>query len=318
MLKSAIQTPNMSFSNKWPYLIVILFIIMLLQAFYTIKDGNIGVLATFGKFSEEVESPGVHFKLPFIQAIIIQDVKMQTANYKGSKDLLDKKGIVNKPSITVMDKKNLPISIEMTVQYTPKKADMPIILRTLGSNYFEKKINPIIRSISRDVVGQYDAETIAVERQKISTELKVGLVKAFEALPFILNDVVLRNIRLPNTVQKKIMQVQEAKQEEERLKMAEKQAEVQKRIQIINARREAEKKVIAAKADAEQKVIAAKAEAEKITVQSKATALANKRVSVSLTSLLVKQHAIEAWDGAYPKTMLGSSANTLLALPANK
>jgi len=311
------ETP-FSLKGKWNYLAIAIVALLVFQSIYTIKDGNVGVLATFGKFSNEVKKPGVHFKIPLVQHVFIQDVKMHSGNYKGSKDLPDDLGIVNKPSITVMDKKNLPISIEMTVQYTPNKNDMPIILRTLGKNYFEKKINPIIRAISRDVVGQYDAETIAVERQKISTELRIGLVKAFEALPFVLNDVVLRNIRLPSTVQKKIMQVQEAKQEEERLKMAEKQAEVQKRIQVIDAKREAEKKVIAAKADAEQKVIAAKAEAQRITLQSKATADANKRVSVSLTNLLVKQHAIETWDGAYPKTILGSDTNILLSLPSNK
>jgi len=65
-------------------------------------------------------------------------------------------------------------------------------------------------------------------------------------------------------------------------------------------------------------VIAAKAEAERITLQSKATAAANKRVSTSLTTLLVKQHTVEKWDGAYPKTMLSSDANMLLSLPASK
>jgi len=304
--------------GKFNVILAIIVIVLVLQAAYTIKDGSVGVLSTFGKFSDTVKMPGIHFKVPLVQSIIVEDVKMQTANYMGTKDLADESGIVNKPAITVMDKKNLPIGIEMTVQYTPSKSEMAFILRTFGSNYFEKKINPIIRAITRDIVGQYEAETIAVERQKISTELKTQLAKEFDAIPFVLNDVALRNIQLPTSVQQKILQVQEAKQEEERLKMAEKQAEVQKRIQLIDAQREAEKKVIAAKAEAEQKVIAAKAEAERITVQSKATADANKRVAISLTQLLVRQHAIEKWDGAYPKTMLGSEGNLLLSMPAGK
>jgi len=309
---------SLSLQGKGKFFFLIIFIVLLIQSTYTIKDGTVGVLVTFGKYSDEVKSPGIHFKIPLVQSVIIQDVKMQSAHYKGNKDLPDEHGIVNKPSITVMDMKNLPISIEMTVQYTPNREEMPTILRTFGSNYFEKKINPVIRAISRDVIGMYEAETIAIERQKIGVELKASLAKEFETMPFILNDVALRNIRLPASVQNKIMQVQEAKQEEERLKMAEKQAEVQKRIQVIDARREAEKKVIAAKASAEQQVIAAKAEAEKITLQSKAVASANKRVSASLTQLLVKQHVVEKWDGAYPKTMLSSDAHMLLSLPADK
>ncbi len=304
--------------SPWKWVAGGLLLLLLMQASYIVRDGTVGVLVTFGKFSDSVKEPGIHFKVPLVQSVLVQDVKMQTANYRGSKDLPDESGIVNKPAITVMDNKNLPIGIEMSVQYTPDRLEMPTMLRTLGINYFEKKINPIVRSITRDVVGQYEAETIAVERQKIGTELKTRLAREFDAIPFILNDVVLRNIQLPRTVQNKILQVQEAKQEEERLKMAEKQAEVQKRIQIIEARREAEKRVIAARAEAEQRVIAARAEAEKITVQSRATADANKRVSASLTPLLVKQHMIERWDGSYPKTMLAPDANVLFSLPSGK
>jgi len=297
-----------------PTVVVAIVVLLVWGAAYTVKSGTIGVLATFGKYSDSVEAPGIHFKIPIVQKVFIEDVKMQTATYKGNRDLADQRGMVNKPQITVMDAKNLPIGIEMSVQYTPNQADMPTILRTFGSNYYAKKINPIVRAITRDVIGKYEAETIAIERQKIAGELKAAFAKEFDALPFVLNDVVLRNIRLPSSVQKKIMQVQEAKQEEERLKMAEKQAQVQKRIQIVNAEREAAKKVIAAKADAERKVIAAKADATRITVRSKAIAEANDRVSKSLTPLLVQQHGIEKWDGAYPKTLLGQNTPLLFNL----
>lgn len=47
---------------------------------------------------------------------------MQTANYKGNKDQGDCHGLYGlytKPLITVLDNKNLPIGIEMSIQFQP-------------------------------------------------------------------------------------------------------------------------------------------------------------------------------------------------------
>lgn len=271
------------------------------MSFFTIRDGYVGVKTTFGEFAAEPSMPGINAKIPFIQGVIKMDTKIQTVTYKGPQDLEDGDGLINKPAITVLDNKNLPIGVEMTIQYRPKAEEMPGILRNYGKNYFDKAINPVIRDVVRDIAGSYEAETVAQKRAEIGAAITMELQNKFSELPFILGEVALRNLALPPSVLNKIQQVQEAKQEEQRLSMVEKQAEVNKRIEIINAEREAEKRIIEAKA-----------KAEAILAVANAQSAANRKLAASLTQLLVKQQAVDKWDGKYPTTLMSDDTGVLL------
>jgi regulator of protease activity HflC (stomatin/prohibitin superfamily) len=184
--------------------------------------------------------------------------------------------------------------------FTPVAEKMPEILSTFGENYFDKKINPIIRDVVRDVGGKYSVETIADHRDAINSEIRSRLVEEFKPLPFIFNDAALRKLQLPQNIMQKIVAVQEAKQEEERLKIINRQAEQNKQITITNAEAEKAKQIIAAQADAESTLTRAKAQAE-----------ANERISQSLTPLLVKQNQIEKWSGTVPTVMSGEGTGLL-------
>lgn len=288
----------------------------LFSAMYTINSGTVGVLVTFGEFDQEEKTAGLHFKIPFVQDVRIFDIKMQTANYLGGSDGSGD-GVINNPQIQVLDSKNLTIGLDLTVQYTPIAERANVILEQYGKNYFSKMINPVIRNIVRDVVGKYQAEDIALKRSEIGTELRLQLNKAFEEVPFMLNNVSLRNIELPPVVKKKIEEVQLAKQEEQRLEMVEKQARKEQQIKSIQADTRLIEVTTQAKAEAEQKRIASDAEAYQIMARAKANAEANLLLAKSLTPELIHYRSIEQWNGAYPQTMLSGSENNdlIFSLP---
>jgi regulator of protease activity HflC (stomatin/prohibitin superfamily) len=73
-------------------------------SFYTIESGKVGVIQTFGKYNESVSLPGLHWKRPFIDTVLEQDVKLQTVNYVGGSDERDESGIINKPHLDVLDR----------------------------------------------------------------------------------------------------------------------------------------------------------------------------------------------------------------------
>jgi len=296
--------------------IVFIVIIIALNAYYTIKSGSAGALATFGKYSEKAVMPGLHFKAPFIQTVDILDTKMQAANYLGNKDLPDKKGVINKPMINVLDTKNLNIGVELTVMYTPKAQEVPHILIKYGPNYFDKLINPTIRDVVRDVIGKYQAEKIAQERAAIAKEIKRILRDKFVKTEFVLNEVSLRDIKLPNTVRKKIEEVQMAKQEEQRLEMIEKQAQKEQRIKTTQANTLKIEITTRAQAEAEKAKIQADAKAYTLLKEAEAKAKANKMIADSITNELIKYKATERWNGNYPKLLMnGGGKNTILQLP---
>jgi len=272
---------------------------------YTIQSGSVGILSTAGKFSKEEVQPGLHLKIPFIQSVYVFDTRMHAVNYKTNRDLPDNDGIINKPYIRVMDKKNLPIGIELTVQYRPEASEASEILSGYGFQYFEKAINPVIRDIVRDVIGKYEAEKIAIDRTTIAQELKAKMDSRFQKLPFHIGEVSLRDIKLPAVVEKKIEDVQIAKQKEQELAMIEKQAERNQKIKTIEANTKKIQITTQAKADAEKKRIEADAKAYQILKEAEAKAKANKEISESITPLLVKYNIARSWDGKYPTTYLG-------------
>lgn len=278
-------------------------LVTVLGSFYTIDSGKVGVIQTFGRYQEAVSQPGLHWKRPFIDTVLEKDVKLQTANYAGSDDPDDGDGIINKPHLDVLDAKNVSYDIELSVMFTPVPEKMPLILATYGQNYFDKKINPIIRDVVRDVGGKYSVETIADHRDAINSEIRSRLVDEFKTLPFVFGEAALRKLQLPQNIMQKIVAVQEAKQEEERLKIINRQAEQNKQITITNAQAEKEKIIIAAQADAESTLTRAKAQAE-----------ANQRISASLTPLLVQQNQVEKWGGQVPTVVSGSGSGLLYNL----
>lgn len=305
---------------NFKYITAAFFVMVLLlgavSATYTVETGTVGILSTFGKYQEEPVLPGLHVKIPLIQQVHILDVKLQSANYIGRKDLPDKKGVINKPYISVLDNKNLPIGIDLTVMYTPNVNEGSIILGKYGVNYFDKLINPNVRDVVRDVIGKYPAEQIASDRTVISGELKARLDKKFEKMPFVLNEISLRNIQLPKIVLKKVEEVQIAKQEEQKLAMVENQARKKQKIQTIQANTRLIEITTRAKADAQKQKIEADAKAYKLKIEAQAIAEANTVIAKSITKELISYKSIEKWSGMYPKLLMqGSDTNTILQLP---
>jgi len=283
-------------------IVALVFLSTALGSFYTIESGKVGVIQTFGKYNETVSLPGLHWKRPFIDTVVEQDVKLQTVNYAGGSDERDESGIINKPHLDILDAKNVAYDIEVTVTFTPVAEKMPEILTTYGSNYYDKRLNPIVRDVVRDVGGKYNVETIADHRDSINTEIRARLADEFKVLPFTFDNAALRKISLPANIMAKITAVQEAKQEEERLRIVNRQAEQQKAITITNAEAEKAKIVIAAQADAEATLTRAEAQAR-----------ANRKIAESLTPLLVQQNQIERWDGSVPQ-VTGSGSGLILQL----
>ncbi len=294
----------------------VLLLFLAFSAVYTIESGTVGVLSTFGRYDPQEKQPGLHLKLPLVQSVHVFDVRMHTVNYKSAKEEADHSGVINKPAIEVLDNKNLPISVELTVQYTPYQDQAAEILTRYGVNYFEKLINPIVRDVVRDVVGKYQAEKIAADRTVIANEIRAILSEKFRELPFQFHDVAMRNIVLPPIVLKKIEEVQLAKQEEQRLEMVEKQAEKNQKIKTIEANTKLIEVTTQAKAEAERARIQADAKAYQILKEAEAIASANQLIANSLTDKLIQYKSIEKWNGTYPATLLqGEGKGVLFQLP---
>ena len=279
--------------NKAGLIYLVIGVIALLfftKPFITIDEGERGILVTTGKYDAHVLEPGLHFLIPVIQKVIIVDTKIRIINYKSIEKMISERqsydsGIQVSPPVTVLDKRGLPVSIELTVQYQLNKRYASQTISNWGISWEEKIINPVVRDIVRNIVGAYEAESLPIKRNEIATLIENGIREKIDALensPAVLHSIQLREIVLPAKVKEQIERVQLAKQEVERA-----QQEVEKAKQT--AFRQAE----LARGEAEAKKLRALGEANAIKINAEAQAIANKVIAESITEPLLKMEQMK-------------------------
>ena len=264
------------------FLIAVVLLLVLAKPFTIIEEGQRGILSTNGKYQDQALLPGLHFIVPVIQKVYVVDTKVRIINYASRIEASggSTSGIGNKPAITVLDKRGLPVSIELTVQYRLDARYAAQTISNWGFSWEDKIINPVVRDVVRNVVGKYDAESLPQLRNTIADEIETGIRNSVSGLknsPADLQSVQIREILLPTKVKEQIEAVQIAKQA------------VQKAEQDVQrVKQEALKRAAEAEGIAQKKRIEAQGIADSVTIQADAKAKANMLISKSLTSKLLQ------------------------------
>lgn len=269
------------------FLIAVVLVLVLAKPFTIIEEGERGILSTNGKYSDQALLPGLHFIIPVIQKVYKVDTKVRIVNYAstieaGSSDAL---GVNVRPAITVLDKRGLPVSIELTVQYRLDSQFAAQTISNWGFAWEDKIINPVVRDIVRNVVGKYDAEMLPQMRNSIATEIDTQIranIEALENTPADLQSIQLRAIILPPKVKEQIENVQIAKQQVQKAEQ-----------EVQRAEQEALRRAAESRGIAEKARIEAQGLADAVTIEAEAKAKANYLISKSLTPDLLKLEQIQ-------------------------
>ena len=261
------------------FIVSFLLLMVIAKPFVIVQEGERGILSTNGKYQDQALLPGLHFIIPIIQRVYLVDTKVRIINYASGLEKNDQDdGMKTKPAVTVLDRRGLPVSIELTVQYRLNAEYAARTISNWGFTWEDKIINPVVRDVVRNVVGNYDAESLPNERNTIATKIEDGIrdnVKALPNSPAILQSIQLREIVLPEKVKEQIERVQIAKQE------------VQK----------AEQEVARAKQEALKRAVDAQGKANAVTIEAEANAKANILISKSLTHQLLQLEQIKVQGG---------------------
>ena len=269
------------------FLIAVVLLLVLSKPFAIIEEGERGILSTNGKYSNDALLPGLHFVVPVIQKVYVVDTRVRIINYASKIEASggSKAGINAKPAVTVLDKRGLPVSIELTVQYRLNSQFAAQTISNWGFSWEDKIINPVVRDIVRTVVGKYDAESLPQLRNQIAAEIDKGIRENIESLknsPADLQSIQLREIILPPKVKEQIERVQVAKQEVQRAEQ-----------EVQRAKQDALKRAAEAEGIAQKKRIEAQGKADAVTIEAKAQAEANKIIARSLTPKLLQLEQIQ-------------------------
>jgi regulator of protease activity HflC (stomatin/prohibitin superfamily) len=193
-----------------------------------IPVGKVGVVELFGQVSERPLNPGIHLVNPFAEV------------EEFSSRLIDVKEVVEATS-----SEGLAFKIDVSLQYRLEPHKAVEVYKLIGTNETEIVISRF-RSIIREITATYPAEAIySTKRQEVANRLRQQLSEQLAPLGFAVDQVLLRGIQLPDTLQAAIQQ-----------KLATEQESQQMRFTLEKARQEAERKRIEAKGIADsQKIV---------------------------------------------------------------
>ena len=191
--------------NKKP--IVYLGLILLISGVFSkcitiIKPGNVGVKVLFGRvFENDILENGMHVINPLMD-IEVFNSKTQNYTMSGIHDEGNKEG---DDAIKVLSSDGLEITMDLSVLYKVNPKSAPKILKEIGSNYQDVVIRPITRTRIRDNAVFYQAvDLFSARREEFQNRIFKTIQKDFEKRGLILEQLLIRNITLPESVKKSI------------------------------------------------------------------------------------------------------------------
>jgi regulator of protease activity HflC (stomatin/prohibitin superfamily) len=211
--------------------VVIMITAILIKCIVQIEAGQIGVKVLFGKVQNEVLGSGLHFINPFIE-IRSLDVKTQNYTMSGMTDEGQKK---DDDAIRVLTADGLEVTIDLTVLYKLLPSEAPKLVRETGVDYTDKIVRPLTRTKIRDNAVYYDAISLySTKRDEFQLRIFKSIDEDFKIRGLVLEQLLVRNITLPQSVKTTIEQKINAEQDAQKMEfvlLKEKQEAERKRVE---------------------------------------------------------------------------------------
>lgn len=196
-----------------------------------INAGEVGVKVLFGSIQPDVLGSGLHFVNPLLDIRKI-DVKTQNYTMSGVNDEGEKAG---DDAIKVLTSDGLEVTIDLTVLYKVVSGDAPRLLRETGDDYRDKIVRPITRTKIRDNAVYYQAvDLFGNKRDEFQQRIYRNIEDDFKKRGLMLEQLLVRNITLPNSVKASIESKINAEQDAKKMEfvlLKEKQEAERKRVE---------------------------------------------------------------------------------------
>jgi regulator of protease activity HflC (stomatin/prohibitin superfamily) len=220
------------FANIVRGLAIILMIAgVLTKCVVQIGAGSVGVKSLFGKVQNDVLSSGLHFINPFVEVNRL-DIKTQNYTMSGVHDEGAQSG---DDAIRVLTSDGLEVTIDLTVLYKLLPSEAPRLLRETGDDYTDKIVRPVTRTKIRDNSVYYEAIALySTKRDEFQQRIFTSIENDFKKRGLILEQLLVRNITLPQSVKATIEQKINAEQDAQKMQfvlLKEKQEAERKRVE---------------------------------------------------------------------------------------
>lgn len=195
-----------------------------------IPVGTIGVVEQLGKVSDQILDPGLHFVNPIARII---ELSTQTQELKETTQTPSQDGLI--------------ITADVSILYHLDKTKAKELYETIGEDYQQKVLLPQFRAAIRNATANYKSnELYTTQRQQLNAQLKQEIGQTLASRGILVEDTLLRNVKLPDAVQAAVQEKVQAEQ-----------ANLKMDFILQREKKEADRKLIEAKGTADaQKTIA--------------------------------------------------------------
>ena len=193
--------------------------------------GQVGVQTLFGQVQNRVLAPGLSIVNPLVD---VTRFDTRTQNYTMSA-VHGEGDVAGDDAIRVLSADGLEVVIDLTVLYHVVAAKAPQILATIGEDYQDKIVRAISRTRIRDNAVYYDAVALySTRREEFQTRILNAIEKDFRNSGLQLDQLLIRNIQLPQSVKRSIESKISAEQDAQKMQFVlqkEKQEAERKRVE---------------------------------------------------------------------------------------
>lgn len=255
---------------------ILISLFVLAKPFVIVRAGTVGVIYSFGSIIGQVEE-GFHLIWSW-WFITHTDIKVQRA-------------VLSKLQSFSAETQDVLVRASLNYQVSPKAVQT--LFRTVGPDYFHVLIEPRVAQNFKDETVKFKSVDIAPNRESIRQAVRQRLEKELSPYSIHIVDLLLDDFDFSPAFKQAIEN---------------KQIATQKAL-------EQEQLVSAAKFAAQQRVETENGEGEAKLARAEKEALANQKLSASLTPLLVQHEMIQKLSEKIQLMVVPQGGNFLMQLP---
>ena len=199
--------------------VALVLLIVAANSIACVGTGHVGIVTMFGRVTGRTMSEGIHVVNP-VARIHELDIKTQEVKERAS----------------VPSKEGLIMGVEASVLYHLEPERAAEVFRTVGRGYSDVLLIPNFRSAIRAVTASNNASALYSDsREEIAQRILTELRTQVQPRGVVIENVLLRDLQLPETLKQAIEAKQQAQQDAQRMEFV-----------LLKERQEAERKRVEA------------------------------------------------------------------------
>ncbi len=179
-----------------------------------VEPGMVGVKKLFGKVNNNILESGLNLINPLAKVVTFD---VRTENYTMS-GVRDEGALQRDDAIHVLSADGLEVIVDLTVLYKVIPLEAPRILKEVGTDYRNVLVRPICRTAIRDNAVYYDAVSLySTKREEFQNRIFSAIESNFMNRGLMLEQLLVRNLTLPESVKAAIESKINAEQEAQKM-----------------------------------------------------------------------------------------------------